>query len=61
MKNSSLKFVCKWVRIRVESTKNLFTENMKVGDTLEIPVAHGEGNYFCSPEELKALKEDCRG
>jgi len=58
IKNSSLKFVCKWVRIRVESTKNLFTENMKVGDTLKLPVAHGEGNYFCSPDELKALNEN---
>lgn len=58
MKNSSLKFVCKWIKARVESNKNIFTDNMKVGDVLEIPVAHGEGNYFCTPEELKALNEN---
>ena len=58
IKNSSLKFVCKWIKARVESNKNLFTNNMKVGDVLEIPVAHGEGNYFCTLEELKALNEN---
>lgn len=58
IKNSSLKFVCKWVNVRVESNSNLFTANMNVGDVLEIPVAHGEGNYFCTPEELKGLREN---
>ncbi len=58
IKNSSLKFVCKWVHVRVENNKNLFTANMKVGDVLEIPVAHGEGNYFCNPQELKGLGEN---
>ncbi len=58
IKNSSLKFVCKWIKARVENNRNLFTDNMKVGDVLEIPVAHGEGNYFCTPEELKALNEN---
>lgn len=58
IKNSSLKFVCKRVSVRVESTNNLFTENMKVGDVLDIPVAHAEGNYFCTPEELKELNDN---
>lgn len=58
IKNSSLKFVCKWVSVRVESTSNLFTENVKVGDVLDIPVAHAEGNYFCTPEELKELNDN---
>ncbi|MGB2692241.1 MAG: phosphoribosylformylglycinamidine synthase I [Thermodesulfobacteriota bacterium] len=58
MKNSSLKFACKWVRLRVESTNNIFTENMKVGDMIDIPIAHGEGNYFCTPQELNELNEN---
>ncbi len=58
IKNSSLKFVCKWVSVRVESTNNIFTENLKVGDTLDIPIAHGEGNYFCTSEELKELNDN---
>ncbi len=58
IKNSSLKFVCKWVTVSVESTDNLFTRSMKIGDTLDIPVAHAEGNYFCTPDELKALNDN---
>ena len=31
---------------------------MKNGDVLRMPVAHGEGNYFCTKEDLKALEEN---
>ena len=58
IKNASLKFVCKWVNVRLENNKNIFTSNMKIGDVLRIPVAHGEGNYFCTKEGLKALKDN---
>ncbi|MEM7009468.1 MAG: phosphoribosylformylglycinamidine synthase subunit PurQ [Thermodesulfobacteriota bacterium] len=58
MKNSSLKFVCKWVSVRVESTNNLFTKSMDIGDTLDIPIAHAEGNYFCTPEVLEELNDN---
>ncbi|MGH7909734.1 MAG: phosphoribosylformylglycinamidine synthase subunit PurQ [Thermodesulfobacteriota bacterium] len=51
MKNASLKFVCKWVNIRVENNITPFTHLMKVGDLLKIPIAHGEGNFF-APEEV---------
>jgi phosphoribosylformylglycinamidine synthase I len=55
MKNSSLKFVCKWVNIRVENNDTPFTHLMKVGDILRIPVAHGEGNYFAPPDDTRSL------
>lgn len=55
IKNSSLKFVCKWVNIRVENNSTVFTGNLKTGDVLRIPVAHGDGNYFCTAEDLKSL------
>lgn len=58
IKNASLKFVCKWVHVRLENNKNIFTYNMKNGDVLRMPVAHGEGNYFCTKEDLKALEEN---
>lgn len=58
IKNSSLKFVCKWVSVRVESTDNLFTESMNIGEILDIPIAHAEGNYFCTPQELEALNNN---
>lgn len=58
VKNASLKFVCKWVYVRLENNKSIFTSNMKKGEVLRIPVAHGEGNYFCTEEDLRALKEN---
>jgi len=57
IKNSSLKFVCKWTYVRVENTDTPFTKYLNIGDVLKIPVAHGEGNYFCSKEDLKNLEE----
>ncbi len=55
MKNSSLKFVCKWVNIRVENNNTPFTHLMKMGDVLRIPIAHGDGNYFAPPDDIRDL------
>ncbi len=56
LQNDSLKFVCKWINIRVENNKTPFTHKMKNGDVLAIPVAHGEGRYFA--DNLKELEEN---
>jgi phosphoribosylformylglycinamidine synthase len=58
IKNASLKFVCKWVNVLVENNDTPFTHLMKVGDILKIPVAHGEGNYFAPPDDIKKLNEN---
>jgi len=58
IKNSSLKFVCKWVNLKVENTNTPFTKLCKAGDILRIPVANGEGNYFSSHEDLEKLKSN---
>ena len=58
IRNSSLKFVCRWVNIRVENNDTIFTNNLKIGDVLRIPVAHGDGNYFCTEDDLKSLTEN---
>lgn len=58
MHNQELKFVCKNVFIRCETTNSIFTENLKKGQVLEIPVSHGEGNYFIDDAGLKELKEN---
>ncbi|MBO6575279.1 MAG: phosphoribosylformylglycinamidine synthase subunit PurQ [Rhodothermales bacterium] len=58
MRNASLRFVCKPVHIRVESTGTPFTQGLTPGDVLEIPVAHGEGNYYASAEVLQKLEDD---
>ena len=56
LRNESLKFVCKWIKIKVQNNKTAFTNNMKVGDILNIPVAHGEGRYFT--DNLKELEDN---
>jgi phosphoribosylformylglycinamidine synthase len=56
LQNDSLKFVCKWINIRVENNKTPFTHKMNNGDVLAIPIAHGEGRYFA--DNLKELEEN---
>ncbi len=58
MKNNSQKFVCKTVNLMVENTGTPFTHLCRDGDTLAIPIAHGEGNYFCDQVTLERLKEN---
>lgn len=55
--NEKLRFVCKNVNIRVESNRSIFTSGMKEGTVLNVPVSHGEGNYFIDDEGLSELKE----
>ena len=56
LQNDSLKFVCKWINIRVENNKTPFTHKMKNGEVLALPIAHGEGRYFA--DNLKELEEN---
>lgn len=58
MKNASLRFVCKPVRVRVENANTPFTCEAHLGDVLTIPVAHGEGNYYLEDEQLHELEEN---
>ena len=56
--NQKLRFVCKQTYIRCETSDTLFTRNIPSGDVLKMPVAHGEGNYFTDPEQLKELQDN---
>jgi phosphoribosylformylglycinamidine synthase len=56
LQNESLKFVCKWINIKVENNNTAFTHKMNRGDVLAIPIAHGEGRYFT--DNLKELEEN---
>ena len=58
LRNSHLKFVCKDVHLRVERTDSHFTGEAGFGQALRIPVAHGEGNYFCDDATLKGLEDN---
>lgn len=56
--NKDLRFVCKQTHLRCETSNTLFTRNIKKGEVLQIPVAHGEGNYFTDEDQLKKLRDN---
>lgn len=58
MHNHKLRFVCKTVNIRLETSNSLFTSGLEVGRVFNIPVSHGEGNYFIDPDGLKSLQDN---
>ncbi len=55
-KNSGLRFMCKWVDVRVEAA-SAFTSAATPGRLLRMPINHFEGNWYCAPEELKRLTD----
>jgi phosphoribosylformylglycinamidine synthase I len=57
-RNAGLRFVCRQVHIRVETTDTPFTAAAKPGQGLQIPIAHGEGNYFCEEAMLAELESN---
>ncbi|MEG6617292.1 phosphoribosylformylglycinamidine synthase subunit PurQ [Peptococcaceae bacterium 1198_IL3148] len=54
-RNDCLQFRCHDAYLKVENNTTPFTQLCGVGDVLKIPVAHGEGNYYCDPETLQEL------
>ncbi|WP_427814207.1 phosphoribosylformylglycinamidine synthase subunit PurQ [Enterococcus sp. 22-H-5-01] len=57
-KNDSLKFISKVVPIRVLNDQTKFTSEYEKNEIIHLPVAHGEGNYYCDQETLAELKEN---
>ena len=53
--NAGLKFICRPVRVRTETTDTPFTALSTPGQVLEIPINHFQGNYYCPPETLAEL------
>lgn len=56
MRNAGLKFVCKPVRLRVETTNSAFTSDYGLGQEVTFPIAHHDGNYTIDAEGLARLK-----
>ena len=55
--NKYQKFICKNVYVKINDKKNKYFKNIKK-EILELHIAHNEGNYFCSDDELKYLKDN---
>ena len=58
LRNSGLRFVCKWTKLRVETSRTLFTKHITQGQTLRIPIAHNEGRFFLNQEEMNLLEKN---
>ncbi len=60
MRNAQLTFVCRTVPLTVENSQSLFTSRYDAGQTIAIPVAHHDGNYFADEETLDRLEGEGR-
>ena len=60
LRNSDLRFHCEFVHIRVEQADTPFTRLCTPGQVLNVPISHGEGNFFADPEVMAALEKDRR-
>ena len=58
LRNRGLKFVCEHVHVRVEQNDTPFTLACRPQQVLRMPIAHGEGNYFTTPDELRRLEQN---
>ena len=58
--NRSLRFACKTVRLRTETTNSPFTSACNPAKLLAIPIAHGEGSYFADERTLEQLEREDR-
>ena len=57
LRNKYLEFICKNVFIKINNSENKYFKNIKK-NILELHIAHNEGNYFCSDEELKSINDN---
>jgi phosphoribosylformylglycinamidine synthase len=60
IRNRGLKFICREVRLRVETTDSPFTCTARKGQILRLPIAHGEGCYFADERTLDELEAEDR-
>ncbi len=60
MRNAGLKYICKQVHLRTETTDSPFTSNLRKGEVLQMPIGHMEGNYFCDEATLRQLQQQDR-
>ena len=58
MRNTNLHFICKYVDLKVETTKTGFSSEYKTGQVIRIPIAHNEGNYYIDDKGLAELKKN---
>jgi phosphoribosylformylglycinamidine synthase len=58
IRNRDLHFICEHVTVRVESVDTPFTNQVKRGEVLRLPIAHADGNYVCDDATLEQLRTE---
>jgi phosphoribosylformylglycinamidine synthase len=57
VRNANLHFICEATPLRVEQTDLIWTQQYQPGETISLPIAHGEGRYHADPETLAELED----
>jgi len=60
MRNAGLKFICRTIHLRTETSDTPFTCELKPGAVLAVPIAHGDGCYHADPDTLRRLRQQDR-
>lgn len=60
MRNAGLRYICRQVHLRTETTESPFTSLLQPGQVLRMPIGHMEGNYFCNADTLTTLERENR-
>jgi phosphoribosylformylglycinamidine synthase subunit PurQ / glutaminase len=60
LRNVTQKYICKFLQLSVETSDSPFTNQLRKGQILNIPIGHGDGNYFADTETLKLLNGEGR-
>jgi len=60
LRNASLKYICEFIRLRVENNDTVFTNRYEVGDIMRVPIAHGDGRYTADEATLDKLEGEGR-
>jgi len=56
--NENQKFICKNVHLKPAANNNILTANLDEYKAYKIPIAHAEGNYFATPDDIKAIHDN---
>lgn len=58
LRNENLKFMCRTVDLKVVNNNTQFTNQYAKDEIIKVPIAHGEGNYYCDEDTLQSLKDN---
>jgi phosphoribosylformylglycinamidine synthase len=60
LRNAKLKYICKAIDLKVETSESAYTSGYEKGEEITIPIAHHDGNYFADDETIKSLEDENR-